>query len=384
MAAFLLGGILMATIRKIKLKKGCSYRAEVSFSSLGRRRRLSKTFRDIEAAKEWVRKTEYEKNQGVNYQTSEYLFWSWFWLWFKTYKQNEVAAMTAQNYKHTRDLIKKLLPTVKVSELTRPLLQSTFNAMDYSKETKRKKLGQVKAALNDAVIDGVIPKNPALRIRITADSSKTKNEDDKYLSDADFEKVRQYLVSKQYTFNDSKDMALLVCAYTGARIGEVLDLRFGDIDVNAGTINIDSSWDRVNGISKAQKTPSGIRKIKVPEVLITKLKLWGIIVKKEQLKVGNQGIDDHLFIDKSHYVLNETTTNSRFKVIQRRLGLTKIISQHGLRHNVASRLLANHLSIEYVSQYLGHANSEITRKFYVHLLPEQKAVEDVRLLELLG
>lgn len=118
-----------------------------------------------------------------------------------------------------------------------------------------------------------IPKNPALRIRITADSSKTKSENDKYLSDMDFEKVRHYLISQQYTFDDSKDMALLVCAYTGARIGEVLDLRFGDIDVQVGTINIDSSWDRVNEISKAPKTLSGIRKIKVAATLITKLKL---------------------------------------------------------------------------------------------------------------
>lgn len=42
--------------------------------------------------------------------------------------------------------------------------------------------------------------------------------------------------------------------------------------------------------------------------------------------MGSRGMDDHLFTDKNYYVLNETTTNSRFKVIQRSLGLTKWVT----------------------------------------------------------
>lgn len=362
------------------------FKAEVSFTNpnTGHRKRFTGTFVTRKEAVIWASGLEAEKKQGTNYDKSSMLTWQFFWLWTKMYRKQRVSISTLSNYKNTMNKLRKYLPNVVVSKLTRPLLQSFFDCLDLSYETKRKILGQLKSCLTDAVLDGVISRNPAKRIQINADKSRTKSEQDKFLSDTDFQKVRESLADSKYSFDQSKDMALMVVAYTGCRIGEVLDLQWNDINYDNSTITIDSSWDRIARKSKAPKTVNSNRVVPMNDTLSKKLKEWGHIVKKHLIETGMSGQVTHLFLDKEFHVLNETTVNSRFKAIQRNLGITNTISQHGLRHNVASRLLNNDVPVEYVSAYLGHSNISITQKYYDHLLPEKKAVEDEKVLALLG
>lgn len=59
------------------------------------------------------------------------------------------------------------------------------------------------------------------------------------------------------------------------------------------------------------------------------------------------------------------------------------IGMHGLRHTHASYLFSQGLSLEYVSQRLGHSNIGITSKIYVHILKDYKECEDVKAMEVL-
>lgn len=277
--------------------RGKKYKAMVSFTKDGRRKRFSKTFDTKKEATQWASSLESEKANGTSYDMSDTLFHQWFWLWFKTYREDHISSSTRVSYRNTREKLKQLLPNVKVNKLTRPLIQAFFDKLDLSKGTKRKMLNHVRASLKDAVLDGVINKNPATRIQINADKSLTKKEVDKFLSDSDFTRVRDSLFNKDYKFQDSKDMALLVVACTGCRIGEVLDLQFGDVNYDTSEIKIDSSWDRLTHSSKEPKTENSNRIIKISSTLLQKLKRWESVVKQELIRRGKQNDVTHLFLN---------------------------------------------------------------------------------------
>ncbi|MDN6967220.1 hypothetical protein FCS83_01305 [Oenococcus sp. UCMA 17063] len=59
----------------------------------------------------------------------------------------------------------------------------------------------------------------------------------------------------------------------------------------------------------------------------------------------------------------------------------KQVTFHALRHSHASLLLADDVSIQYVSERLGHANIAITETVYVHLLENKRASEERKAME---
>lgn len=162
--------------------------------------------------------------------------------------------------------------------------------------------------------------------------------------------------------------------YIGARHGELLALRWSDIDFAAGVIQIrrNISMAKVKGEANQEKyrwfdpkTKSGRREVPLPGELAAALKAW-----KEKCPAGSLGL---VFPNP----LGEPCHRSnvlRFGLYPalKQAGIEKDISMHSLRHTYASMLIALKRPISEVSAYLGHADVSITMRVYAHFLKTKK------------
>ena len=169
--------------------KGKAYKAELSMGSGSKRRRKRRTFDNKSDAKKWLHQMELANDQGTNFEKANWKFIEYYDLWMDLYKQPVVSMNTLQSYKASLAHFKKYLVDVRLENLTRNQIQQFLNKLDLSHETARKDLMHIRACLRDAVSDGIIPRNPADgRLYIVADPNRTKSDDKKFMSIADYKK----------------------------------------------------------------------------------------------------------------------------------------------------------------------------------------------------
>ncbi|WP_416316347.1 tyrosine-type recombinase/integrase [Weissella cibaria] len=75
-------------------------------------------------------------------------------------------------------------------------------------------------------------------------------------------------------------------------------------------------------------------------------------------------------------IINCKTYSGNLTKILRAAGVNDNITPHGLRHSHASHLISAGVSLEYVSERLGHKNVSITQKIYVHFLNKDRVVQN--------
>jgi len=155
----------------------------------------------------------------------------------------------------------------------------------------------------------------------------------------------------------------LVLASSGCRLGELLALTWGDVDLGAGTITITKSVQRIDGVRVVTrpKTRAGERTVALPRVAVDALR------RQAEWRLAQGSGGDLVFTSKRGAPLTHATAGWVLRRECERLGLPAM-TPHGLRHLHASLLLAEGLSVPEVSRRLGHANPGITMSVYAHVV----------------
>lgn len=158
-----------------------------------------------------------------------------------------------------------------------------------------------------------------------------------------------------------RNLGILVCLYTGMRLGEVCALRWEDISEREKTIYVRSTMQRLqmdqNTLRKtaviitAPKSASSIRTIPVPPVLQNTL---------DQYRTP----DGYLLTGTEAWVEPRTMENY-FKRILKAARLPRV-NFHCLRHTFATYCVEMDFDVKTLSEILGHANIAITMNRYVH------------------
>jgi integrase len=162
--------------------------------------------------------------------------------------------------------------------------------------------------------------------------------------------------------------------YTGARIGELLALKWADIDLDHSLVKIRRtvSTARVKGEANQErhrwfdpKTTKGTRDIPIPSELVTALRAWREKSPKSRL--------DLVFSNEFGEPCNRTGIGRHgLKPALEQAGVEKSVSMHGLRHTYASMLIKLKREIPLISEYLGHADVSTTMSIYAHFLKPKK------------
>ena len=175
--------------------------------------------------------------------------------------------------------------------------------------------------------------------------------------------IRRLLDSARPGFDHTLIMA---AAFTGARIDELLALRWGDIELDARKVYIrrSLSWTAAAENTPARavffppKTRSGDRTIPIPAELATALKRWKLACPKGEMSLvfpGPAGLPIRRTV-----VLRGALYPALERARLRQVGF------HSLRHSYATALITAGAPVNQVSAYLGHKDSSITLRVYTH------------------
>ena len=165
----------------------------------------------------------------------------------------------------------------------------------------------------------------------------------------------------------------LLAATSGLRRGEILGLRWSEVDLDTGRMQVVRSLQETpNGLSfKTPKTRKGRRVVLVPKLAISALKAQRARQSEERLMMGPGYQDQDLVFaraDGSPWPLAQFS--SEFARLMRKHGFA--VRFHDLRHTHASQLLRHGVPVRVVSERLGHATASITLDVYAHILPGQQ------------
>lgn len=282
------------------------------------------------------------------------LFYEYYARWITVYKKGAIRKVTMDKYLMTQQWVQKLLPELKVCELTRIVYQQLLNdyAEFHERQTTMDFHHQLKGAILDAVDEGLIARDPTRKAIIKGKAPKQKKM--KYLNQFELQTL---LTSLNLKGEVNWDWFILLVAKTGMRFSEAVALTPKDFDFSHQTLSISKTWDyKGQGGFQPTKNKSSVRKIQID---------WQTVIQFSELV---KGLPDNqpIFVKGNIY---NSTVNDLLARHCSRLNIP-VISIHGLRHTHASILLFAGVSIASVARRLGHASMTTTQKTYLHIIQE--------------
>lgn len=174
----------------------------------------------------------------------------------------------------------------------------------------------------------------------------------------------QKLVSIVSNNTDRYKLGILICLYTGIRIGELCALKCKNISITDKTLKIEATMQRlqcedINCVSKTKiiittpKTYNSVRTIPLPDFLLEKI-IPFIAVPDAYLLSGNS-------ID----IVEPRTMQNRFKSYLKQATVPDA-NFHSLRHTFATRCVEVGFDVKTLSEILGHSSVKVTLDKYVH------------------
>ncbi len=159
---------------------------------------------------------------------------------------------------------------------------------------------------------------------------------------------------------------------TGMRRGEVLGIRWSDIDLAAGRLTIRQTTTMVAGRPETgtPKSRAGSRTISLDPGTILTLKTWRKVQAAEHLRMGADWSDVRglMATEPDGSAVHPQVFSRRFKA-QSSIAQLPVIRLHDTRHSYATAALAAGVPVKVLSQRLGHADVGVTLKIYAHVMP---------------
>lgn len=175
-------------------------------------------------------------------------------------------------------------------------------------------------------------------------------------------KIEYYILNGE----NASLLGVVLCLYTGLRIGELLALEWADIDMRKGELLVNKTCyygkDENNVFSRitdVPKTQSSIRTIPIPKQLMPHLRE----AKKKSRSTHIVSNGENLIAIRSY--------QRSFSALLKKLNIPHR-GFHSLRHTFATRALECGMDIKTLSEILGHKNPTVTLNRYAHSLMEHK------------
>ena len=248
----------------------------------------------------------------------------------------------------------------------------------YAPSTIRRIHGVLRRALSQGVKWGWIRQNPA------ADASPPR------VPFAEIKAVRPAEVSRLFLQAQKTNPALAafiaLAASTGARRGELIALRWRNVDLKIGQVRIERGivLAGIGMVEQGTKTHQS-RTVAIDTVTVK-------LLEQHHQKMTERAVAAGTSIDSSSFIFSDSvscttpwrpdSTSRSFRVLCQKVGI-KGIRLHDLRHYVATQLLGAGVDVRTVAGRLGHRNASTTLNVYSHFLPEADREAANRLGELL-
>lgn len=280
-----------------------------------------------------------------------------------------MRSITLAKYNLVLRELSRRIPEVRMASMNHYIYQKLINGYAQNHEflTVKDFHHHIKAAIVDALDEGLIDHDPTKHIKLQGCSPRVKKT--KYLSLLELKRLLLQLdLSKELNL----DWLILLISKTGLRYSEALGITPSDFDFDRQTLTISKTWNykTKEGGFLPTKNESSVRTIKIDPITADQfLDLTKDIPKNKPI-----------FVSEGRKGLFSSTINSRLKRYCIKAGINTI-SVHGLRHTHASLLIYDGVSISSVAKRLGHANTITTQKTYLHVVKELEIKDQTKILE---
>lgn len=280
----------------------------------------------------------------------------WMAKWVEVFVKNSVKKRTYHKYcqiidNHIVPYIGNLeLEEIKSESIRRLLSITLYENKKLSASSVNIVLSILKSSFNEAENADIILKNPCRSIkRLSVDEKEI---------DA-FTRTEQYAI-ENYIFGKKrvKLYGILLCLYSGIRIGELLSLNWKDVDFKRNILTVNKTL-LAKGEVSSTKTKSGVREIPISKNLLPLLKEMRRVAKSEFVIESN-----------GHYT-DIRGYQGLFERLLKRLNIRKL-GFHSLRHTFATRAIESGVDYKTLSVLMGHANAMITINRYAHSMMDTK------------
>ncbi|MCU4885119.1 tyrosine-type recombinase/integrase [Bacillus cereus] len=325
-------------------------------------------FKTKQEAQKAMLDLEQSLTMGTYIQPNKILYKEYLLDRFLEDKMTKVKKQTLNTYRWIVE--KHIVPTIGDVELTKldpMIIQGLYNKLTKEKVLSDENIQKVHTLINDSLKKaerwGLIARNPAALV----DRPKAVK---KEITVWNVEEVRQFL--KYAKKGGRYYIAFLLALTTGMRQGEILGLRWKDVDFENRCVRITQTLSSDGkDLLPYTKTKSGSRTIDLPEETVTALKMHWLFIRGEREKNRSYKNLDLVVCTEFGTSTHKSNIRRVFKSIIEKADIPKI-RFHDMRHTHATLLLLQGVNPKIVSERLGHADVRITLDTYSHLLPSMQ------------
>lgn len=353
----------------------------------GKRRQKQRTVRGTKReAEEVLARMLNEVNSGTYVPECNMTLGAYLNEWLQVYARHSIAARTFERYQELIDLhVRTTIGRVRLSQLRPPHIARMYSDLAAPSEPGKRALAPativqihrvLRKALQQALKSQIVTRNVADAVQ----PPRIVRRDMSVLSP---EQVRSLVDAARGTYFW---MPVVLAVTTGMRRGEIVALRWDDIDLQRGVLQCRRSIEATRaGIAFKEPKSGRARAIPLPRQAVEALTGQSEEQSAQRLLLGEGYSENGLVCaDVDGRPLHPDRISDNFRYLLQKAGLPQI-RFHDLRHTHATLLLQQGVHAKIVSERLGHSTIGITLDTYSHVLPsmQQEAARQIdRILSL--
>lgn len=350
----------------ISLRKDGRYQAAITLENHKRKTFYGKTRKEVQ---DKLNKALYEQKQGILTTGPQQLLKDYLERWLEQVCKLTMRPNTYNQYHST--VHHHLIPSlghIRLQKLTTEKVQA-FCAEMQKEGLSAKTIVNIHSVLNSALENAVswelVGRNVAKRVMLPGI--------ERY--EAQTLTVEQAKKLVEVAQGSRLEALLLVALTTGMRRGELLALRWSDIDFEKGIVHVRRTMNHITGLGYYEgepKTKTGRRNIMLPDVAIEALIEHQAYQEQARIKAGKKWQDRGIvFCNIYGGFFSPSHVGDLFQGLLKKSGLPHI-RFHDLRHSAATILLQAKVQLKTVQELLGHSTIATTADIYSHVSSEMR------------
>jgi integrase len=382
----------MARVQKYETKKGDRWMFIIENGidpQTGNRRRVVKRgFLKQKDAKNAAKEMEYQLGVRNLDTKTNITFQEMAEEWLSVYQLTSRKISTVRVRLHEIGHLNQYFAQYKLKDINKKMYQNMLTDLKNTKQLAHNTIsgihGTARMIFKRAMEQDLIVSDPTQFAFIPKDKTTVEDIENTKVEDKYLEKHELKMFLDTAKEMDEETYAMLfTLAWTGFRAGELVALKWKDIDFVENTINITKTYYNPKNNTKdyhllPPKTAGSIRKIIVEDEVIKTLQRHKIRQNEIKLQISQEYYDEDFvfarmnapYFGYPHFI--KTIENRMRAVLKRVPSITKHLTPHSLRHTHTSLLAEAGVELLQIMDRLGHTDDETTTQVYLHITKDRK------------